>query len=91
MVVSEITLFNLLKTKYGEQEAQTVVEGIKQTVREEFENKKDVLATKPDIASLKEDILKFRIDIEKRFNQLTIWIVATGIALAGIVLGAAKL
>ena len=37
MVVSEITLFNTLKNKLGEQEAQVVVEGIKQTVKEEFE------------------------------------------------------
>ena len=44
MIVSEITLFNTLKIKLGEQEAQIVVEGIKQAVKEEFENKKDVLA-----------------------------------------------
>jgi len=37
MVVSEITLYNVLKIKLGEQEAQTVVEGIKQEVRNEFE------------------------------------------------------
>ncbi len=91
MVVSEITLYNLLKTKYGEQEAQTVVEGIKQTVREEFEAKKDLLATKADIALLNENILKLQIDIEKRFNQLIIWIIGTGIALAGIVIAVVKL
>jgi len=52
MVVSEITLFNTLKAKLGEQEAQTVVEGIKQEVKNEFENRKDTLATKEDIAKL---------------------------------------
>lgn len=58
MVVSEITLFNTLKTKLGEQEAQVVVEGIKQTVKEEFEHKKDILATKEDFANTKVDLIK---------------------------------
>ena len=34
MIVSEITLYNVLKAKLGEQDAQTVVEGIKQEVKE---------------------------------------------------------
>jgi hypothetical protein len=66
MVVSEITLYNVLKNKLGETEAQSVVEGIKQTVREEFENKKDILLTKQDKVELiekmnsdKQDILKW--------------------------------
>ena len=52
MIVSEITLFNTLRSKLGEQDAQVVVEGIKQTVKEEFENKKESLATKVDIMRL---------------------------------------
>ncbi len=52
MVVSEMTLYNILKNKFGETEAQTVVEGIKYTVKEEFENKKDVLLTKQDKVEL---------------------------------------
>ena len=66
MVVSEITLYNVLKNKLGETEAQSVVEGIKQTVREEFENKKDILLNKQDKVELiekmnsdKQDILKW--------------------------------
>jgi len=59
MVVSEITLFNTLKAKLGEQEAQTVVEGIKSAVKEEFEVKKDVLATKQDLAEVKAEIIKW--------------------------------
>ena len=46
--------------------------------------KKDILATK-------EDLLKLQIDMEKRFNQLTIWIVGTFIALAGIIIAIAKI
>ncbi len=57
MFVSEITLFNTLKTKLGEQEAQSVVEGIKTAVAIEFNNKKDMLATKTDIEQLKAEML----------------------------------
>ena len=56
MVVSEITLFNTLREKLGEKEAQIVVEGIKSAVREEFDVKKDILATKQDLAETKSDL-----------------------------------
>jgi hypothetical protein len=59
MVVSEITLYNVLKAKLGEAEAQTVVEGTKQEVRNEFDNKKEILATKEDLAAAKADIIKW--------------------------------
>jgi hypothetical protein len=90
MVVSEITLYNLLKSKYGESDAQTMVEGIRQTVKEEVNNKKDLLASKEDVALVKQDLLKLQIDIEKRFNQLTFWIVGTDIASAGLIIGLAR-
>ena len=57
MNVSEITLFNTLNTKLGEHEAQIVVEGIKSAVMEEFNTKKDLLATKLDIEHLKAELL----------------------------------
>ncbi len=60
MIVSEITLFNTLKIKLGEQEAQAVVEGIKFAVAEEFKNKKDMLATKTDIHHLDNEIEKVK-------------------------------
>ena len=57
MNISEITLFNTLKAKLGEQEAQAVVEGIKTAVAIEFNNNKDMLATKTDIEQLKAELL----------------------------------
>ena len=66
MLVSEMTLFNTLRAKLGEQEAQIVVEGIKSAVKDEFDNKKDILLTKQDKVELiekmnldKQDILKW--------------------------------
>ena len=43
MVISEITLYNTLKEKLGDQVAQVVVESIKETVKEEVNNKKRAL------------------------------------------------
>lgn len=77
-------MFNTLKAKLGEQEAQTVVEGIKQTVREEFENRKDLLASK-------EDIYNLRIDMEKGFRANLTWTVGTIIACTGIIIAIIKL
>ena len=84
MVVSEITLYNILKGQLGESNAETVVECIKQEVKNEFDNKKDVLASK-------EDILNLRIDMEKGFRENLKWTVATIFACTGILLALIKL
>ncbi len=63
MNISEITLFNTLKTKLGEQEAQVVVEGIKTAVVMEFNQKKDMLATKEDIHRLENEIEKVKAEL----------------------------
>lgn len=91
MVISEITLFNTLKAKLGEQEAQTIVEGIKQTVKEEFDNKKDILATKQDIHEIKVEIEKLWEDLERGLRTNLQWIVGTIIASAGIIITLIKL
>ena len=84
MVVSEITLYNVLKVKLGEKEAQTVVEGIKQEVRNEFDNKKDVLSTK-------EDILNLKLDMERGFRDNLKWTIGTIFAAAGIIIALMKM
>jgi hypothetical protein len=87
MVVSEIT-YNVLKSKYGEQDAQTIVEGIRQTVKEEVDNKKDVIATK-------EDIYRLQLDMERNFRDNLKWniglIVGLFISLLGAITGIIKL
>jgi hypothetical protein len=84
MVVSEANLYNVLKDKLGENEAQAVVEGIKQEVRNEFENKKYGLSTK-------EDMLNLKMEIEKGFRDYIKWTVGAIIASAGIILSIIKL
>jgi hypothetical protein len=63
MSVSEITLFNTLRMKLGDHEAQVVVEGIKTTVMEELNHKKDVLATKNDVFLLQNDMEKVKAEL----------------------------
>ena len=63
MSVTEITLFNTLRMKFGDHEAQVVVEGIKTTVMEELNYKKDVLATKNDLFLLQNDMEKVKAEL----------------------------
>ena len=63
MQVSEIQLFQILKGKIGEKEAQTLVEYVETKVEKEFDNKRDTLATKGDLAreigNTKSEIIKW--------------------------------
>ncbi|WP_316824981.1 hypothetical protein [Pedobacter miscanthi] len=56
MSVTEIQLFQILKAKLGEQEAEQLVSFVKAEVKSEFDNKREVLATKEDIASMQKTI-----------------------------------
>ena len=84
MIVSEIKLYELLKSKIGEREAEAFVEILEKKVDRKFEEAKQALV-------IKEDLLKLQVEIEKRFNQQIIWTVGTGIAVAGLVLAIVKL
>ncbi len=46
--------------------------------------KVDVAELKVDVIKLRDDSTKFQLNMEKRFSQLTVWVVGTGIGLAGI-------
>jgi hypothetical protein len=72
-------------------DAKIIVQEIEQIVETKIENKSNTLATKGDIALLKEDVLKFQIDVEKRFYNSILWIVVTGIGVAGLVFSMIKL
>ncbi len=49
--ITDIRLFNLLKTKFSE-EAEEFVSLVKEQVEHSFENKKDSLASKADIGQI---------------------------------------
>jgi len=48
MIVSEISLYKALSDKLGDNEAQLLVEGIKQEVKNEFESQRNIFLTKED-------------------------------------------
>lgn len=52
MIVSEIKLFELLKAKIGEKEAEAFVEILETKVDHKFEKAKEILATKQSLAEL---------------------------------------
>ena len=59
MIVSEIKLFELLKAKIGEKEAEAFVEILETKVDKKFEEAKAIIATKEDIANSKVEILRW--------------------------------
>lgn len=75
--ISDIQLFNLLKGKFGEKDAQEFVSLIKNEVENTFENKKDSLATKSDLAAvelkLTELISRLEVTIAKTESKLILW------------------
>jgi hypothetical protein len=75
--ISDIRLFNLLKGKFGEKDAEEFVSLIKNEVETSLENKKDGLATKNDIVSvelkLSQQILQLETTIAKTESKLLLW------------------
>lgn len=66
------------------EDAEVVVSEIEKIVDNKIDQRKEVLSTK-------EDILNLKVEIEKRFNQIIIWVVSTGIAVVGLLIAFLKL
>jgi hypothetical protein len=58
MVVSEIRLYELLRSKIGEKEAEAFIQVLDEKVEKKFEQKKSELATKEDVSNLSAELLK---------------------------------
>ncbi|MBA4198186.1 MAG: hypothetical protein C0459_11600 [Chitinophaga sp.] len=71
-------------------DAKVVVQEIETIIDNKFFDTKNQLATKEDVSSIKQDILRVQVDIEKRFNNMIIWIVSTGLAVVGLILAFLK-
>ena len=65
MIVSEIKLYELLKAKLGEKEAEAFVHILEQKVDDKFEDAKQTLATKEDIARIDIKIAETKVDLIK--------------------------
>ena len=76
MIVSEIKLFELLKAKMGQQEAEAFVTLLETKVDRKFEEAKDLLATK-------EDISKLETRISEKFNDQLKWMIVMWVTQLG--------
>lgn len=63
MIVSEIKLYELLKAKLGEQEAEAFVSILETKVDKKFDEAKQYLATKADIAETRSEIVASKAEI----------------------------
>ncbi|MCW3112125.1 MAG: hypothetical protein JWR18_521 [Segetibacter sp.] len=82
MVVSEIKLYELLKAKIGESEAEAFIQILENKVETRLNEKTSVFATKEDLAKTEGKLLstisEAKVDIIK-------WMVATATAIVGTV------
>ena len=93
MLVNEIKLFELLKARIGEKEAEAFVEILETRVDTKFKDAETIF--KGDINSLKEymdkvfatkeDIHNLKIDIEKLRSEFLVVKWMLGVILAGII------
>ncbi len=63
MQVTEIELYNALKQKLGDQQAETLVGYVKSEVSQKFSDNKSLFATKEDVANAKVDIIKWIVGV----------------------------
>lgn len=88
MVISEIKLYELLKAKIGEKEAEAFIQILENKVDNRLNEKTTVFATKEDLAKVEGKLLstisEAKVDIIK-------WMVATAIAVVGLTVALIKL
>ena len=92
-------IYEILQRHFNnDADAKIVVQEIEQIVENKFETSKNSFATKEDIGQirisiqeLKTEIVASRVEMEKRFNSLLMWMIGTMIALLGIVVVILKL
>lgn len=67
--INIIELYNLLREKVGEKEAQAITEYIVVQVDEKLAEKKDIFATKEDIYQLKQEMAKLREELRGEMKE----------------------
>src|ERR1700728_1475662 len=81
LAMSYIQLFQLLKAKIGEQEAQALVEfvdtKVKESVKDANDNNIKILATKEDVGNGKQEITNLRSELKQDITNLRTEIAST--------------
>ena len=85
--ISSLQLFQILKQKVGEKEAEALVDFVDYKIRENNESNLKILATKEDIHLLKEEILKLDSKIAETKTDIIKWVFSFFFALALMIFG----
>ena len=80
-MIAEVRLFELLKSKIGQQEAEAFIEIMDARIEKKFEEKRELLATKVD---LRNEIARLEVKIEALRADLVKWMVGNTIAILTI-------
>lgn len=83
LVISEIKLYELLKAKIGEKEAEAFVQILENKVDKKFEDKVTLLSTKQDVAKLETRMAETKVDLIK-------WMIGIAIAACGTLVALMK-
>ena len=69
MMVSVIQLYDLLKAKIGEKEAEAFIEILEKKVDKKFEENKNMLATKEDLGNLRSDLTQDLFEVRSELKE----------------------
>ena len=75
LTINTIELYNLLRNKIGEKEAQALTEYISVQVDEKLAEKKDVLASKEDIYKVQSQISDLKVEMKEQKAELLKWMI----------------
>lgn len=70
IALTEIQLFNLLRSKIGEEQAESIVGFVQSSVKHELEKQAQHLATKEDLAILKGEL---STNMAKKETRMILW------------------
>lgn len=87
MNITDIQLFQILKEKVEEKEAEALVHFVDFKLKESNENNLKILATKEDIANVKEDIARLDVKISDVKSDIVRWVFAFFVALMLAIVG----
>jgi hypothetical protein len=73
MTMTDIQLFQILKQKLGEKEAEALVSFEDAKLKENNEQNLNVVATKQDVTNIKEDISKVEIKLAETKSEIIKW------------------
>ena len=85
--MSDIQLFQILKQKMGEQEAEALVTFVDHKIRDNNETNLNVLATKGDIAELKVEMSNLEVKIADSKAEMIKWMFIFWIGQVAVTVG----